>query len=333
MKAKDIICKCGYSWCFKCGKEAHRPLDCEKLNKWNERNSGVSLSGEDDWLVANTKQCPSCKVRIQKNQGCMHMTCKCGYQFCWLCGGNWTEHGEATGGFYKCNKFEAKQKRGELSAEERKRAIAAQSTQRYEHYFNRFMEHKSSIRFAKEKKSKMLASVETMKQILTGYSNDFTFIGEICDLIISSRSSLCYSYPLGFFLTSPSKLRFFEFVQAELENSLDKLDEFTDKNLDNYVSVTESGCRLDQEFFTYRSDALRLAGVVKEHINKCLTEMENGFPDVLGIDEYGRTEEELVFSLEDESLSHWICSSCTYANEKGKTVCDICQTARPTLRN
>ena len=34
------------------------------------------------------------------------MTCKCGYEFCWLCGDNWIKtHGEKTGGFYKCNLY------------------------------------------------------------------------------------------------------------------------------------------------------------------------------------------------------------------------------------
>jgi len=37
------------------------------------------------WTVANTKQCPKCKIPIEKNKGCNHMTCKCGFHFCWLC--------------------------------------------------------------------------------------------------------------------------------------------------------------------------------------------------------------------------------------------------------
>ena len=34
------------------------------------------------------------------------MECKCGHNFCWLCLENWSTHGDETGGFYKCNKYE-----------------------------------------------------------------------------------------------------------------------------------------------------------------------------------------------------------------------------------
>ena len=37
------------------------------------------------------------------------MTCRvssCNYQFCWVCLGDWAAHGSATGGHYKCNKYE-----------------------------------------------------------------------------------------------------------------------------------------------------------------------------------------------------------------------------------
>lgn len=46
-----------------------------------------------------------CRRPIEKNQGCMHMTCsQCRHEFCWLCQGPWAEHGERTGGFYNCNR-------------------------------------------------------------------------------------------------------------------------------------------------------------------------------------------------------------------------------------
>lgn len=48
-----------------------------------------------------------CRRPIEKNQGCMHMTCsQCQYEFCWLCLRAWaTYHNQGTGGFYACNKY------------------------------------------------------------------------------------------------------------------------------------------------------------------------------------------------------------------------------------
>ena len=38
-----------------------------------------------DWIKKHAKCCPNCKNAIEKNKGCNHMTCKCGYEFCWYC--------------------------------------------------------------------------------------------------------------------------------------------------------------------------------------------------------------------------------------------------------
>lgn len=101
----DVMCKCGNSFCFKCGGESHRPVDCKTNNLWKTKNSNESEN--ITWIMANTKQCPQCQKPIEKNQGCNHMTCKmCRHEFCWLCMGKWTEHGQSTGGYYNCNKYE-----------------------------------------------------------------------------------------------------------------------------------------------------------------------------------------------------------------------------------
>ena len=58
----------------------------------------------DMWIKKNTKKCPDCKTDIEKNQGCMHMTCRnCRNEFCWMCLGSWKEHGTKSGGYFKCN--------------------------------------------------------------------------------------------------------------------------------------------------------------------------------------------------------------------------------------
>ena len=78
-------------------------MTCETVHKWILKNSAESENL--NWILAHTKQCPKCKRPIEKNQGCMHMTCsQCRFEFCWLCQGSWAEHGERTGGFYACNR-------------------------------------------------------------------------------------------------------------------------------------------------------------------------------------------------------------------------------------
>lgn len=45
------------------------------------------------WRAWNTKTCPSCAQPIEKNGGCDHMTCRCGFEICWRCGGSYVKNG------------------------------------------------------------------------------------------------------------------------------------------------------------------------------------------------------------------------------------------------
>jgi len=86
-----------------CNHAAPLQVDCQTVGMWLRKNSAESENA--NWILANTKPCPKCKRPIEKNQGCMHMVCsQCRSEFCWLCLGNWAEHGERTGGYYSCNR-------------------------------------------------------------------------------------------------------------------------------------------------------------------------------------------------------------------------------------
>eukprot|EP00922_Rhytidocystis_sp_ex-Travisia-forbesii_P040132 GHVS01059685.1.p1 GENE.GHVS01059685.1~~GHVS01059685.1.p1 ORF type:complete len:357 (-),score=29.47 GHVS01059685.1:979-2049(-) len=86
----DVKCDCGRRFCVLCGGEPHWPVPCEIIQKWHEKNA--SDADSMDWIIVHTKNCPCCKQRIEKNHGCMHMTCRCGFEFCWLCLGDWKKH-------------------------------------------------------------------------------------------------------------------------------------------------------------------------------------------------------------------------------------------------
>lgn len=72
-----LICdKCNAPLCPKgCGRFYHGLLPCED-----------SIDEPTEKLLNDTtKNCPQCFVFITKTEGCNHMTCRCGCQFCWLC--------------------------------------------------------------------------------------------------------------------------------------------------------------------------------------------------------------------------------------------------------
>ena len=88
-----ITCNgCDSEFCFRCGSASHAPLTCELLGRWNLKCADESENYL--WIVNNTKKCPKCKQRIEKNGGCMHMTCKsCRHGFCWHCLETWEAKG------------------------------------------------------------------------------------------------------------------------------------------------------------------------------------------------------------------------------------------------
>ncbi|ONM16393.1 putative E3 ubiquitin-protein ligase ARI8 [Zea mays] len=140
----DVNCNCSYGFCWNCTEEAHRPVDCATVSKWILKNSAESENM--NWILANSKPCPKCKRPIEKNQGCMHITCTppCKFEFCWLCLGPWSEHGERTGGFYACNRYESARQEGAYDESERRREMAKNSLERYTHYYERWAANQSS---------------------------------------------------------------------------------------------------------------------------------------------------------------------------------------------
>lgn len=56
---------------------------------WGRMKWPISANEYSLWIMnrilANSKPCPKCKRPIEKNQGCMHITCTppCKFEFCW----------------------------------------------------------------------------------------------------------------------------------------------------------------------------------------------------------------------------------------------------------
>ena len=81
---KSINCECGQNICFKCGNAFH--------GKFSNCNDAMDQQFIDWVKEKDVRFCPKCKVRIEKDMGCNHMTCYyCSFEFCWICGATYTK--------------------------------------------------------------------------------------------------------------------------------------------------------------------------------------------------------------------------------------------------
>ena len=78
---------CFVSVCVSCGED-HNGFSCEEWKIHRDPETQERLL--EGWAEGNrdVKKCPKCKILIEKNGGCNHMTCpKCEAHICWRCMG------------------------------------------------------------------------------------------------------------------------------------------------------------------------------------------------------------------------------------------------------
>ncbi|KAH9300129.1 hypothetical protein KI387_011712, partial [Taxus chinensis] len=275
----DVTCKCSHNFCYNCSEEAHRPVDCETVERWILKNSAESENM--NWILANSKPCPKCKRPIEKNQGCMHITCTppCKFEFCWLCLGSWSEHGERTGGFYACNRYETAKQEGVYDESERRREMAKNSLERYTHYYERWATNESS-------RAKALSDLQHMQTVQIEKLSDkqcqpvsqLKFVTDAWLQIVECRRVLKWTYAYGYYLPEieHAKRIFFEYLQGEAESGLERLHQCAEKELQGYIE----GESAVKDFNDFRTKLAGLTSVTRNYFENLVQALENGLSDV-----------------------------------------------------
>lgn len=343
----DVACKCSYIFCWNCLEEAHRPVDCETVARWILKNSAESENM--NWILANSKPCPKCKRPIEKNQGCMHITCTppCKFEFCWLCLGAWSDHGERTGGFYACNRYETAKQEGVYDECERRREMAKNSLEKYTHYYERWATNESS-------RAKALADLQQMQSVQIEILSDkqsqpvsqLKFVTEAWMQIVECRRVLKWTYAYGYYLPEQeqSKRQFFEYLQGEAESGLERLHQCAEKELQFYLE----GDIPSKDFNEFRTKLAGLTSVTRNYFENLVRALENGLSDVNnsqaassrtstskasgsskgkgGFLKVGGSK--IRSSRTGDIAGRWSCTHCTFSNVSSMTVCSICHRPR-----
>ena len=197
---QSCVCECGKVFCWKCQEDEHIPVRCDTAQLWIAKNS--SESENQNWILTFTKPCPKCSRPIEKNQGCMHMTCsQCRYDFCWTCLEPWSKHGESTGGYYSCNAFRttgasdpSKVSEKERAVNEKKR-LARMAIERYSHYHERWASHEDAEKRAKKDMETLIAKkLDDVGRNHGAGPGEMTFAVEAQRQIIECRKLLKWTY-------------------------------------------------------------------------------------------------------------------------------------------
>ncbi|XP_063237548.1 uncharacterized protein LOC134539440 [Bacillus rossius redtenbacheri] len=319
-----VDCGNSHFFCWECLGEAHAPCGCAQWQQWQHKISEVKpeelrascVETEDAanclWLVTNSKPCPNCKSPIQKNEGCNHMKCsKCKFDFCWVCLENWKKHSSATGGYFRCNRFEAvhkaDEKQGMLISEAVQRNQQMQELNRFLHYYTRFRNHENSQKLEEpllnnaRKKMELLAS----SFCRTNKGEDNTdkgtkFVEDSIRELLKARRVLCGSYVYGYYLEDNGYNKtIFEFMQNELEEVTEKLSEMVARPYLRtprpvIVQTTALARRKRHEFVRAVSK-----GLIPPETPPTLRKVrKRRFPGLVGLD-----------PVDDEQISHAIAAS------------------------
>ena len=100
-----LSCLCGFKACLTCNQEPHFPAKCSQVKSYRKQiQDKEHFEIEENDYISLGKQCPSCKIYMEKNDGCNQMVCSsCNEKFCWDCENLWDKHLELNKGNYNCS--------------------------------------------------------------------------------------------------------------------------------------------------------------------------------------------------------------------------------------
>ncbi|KAJ0987685.1 hypothetical protein J5N97_006041 [Dioscorea zingiberensis] len=91
MSIRRKCVKCNGYFCIKCKVPWHDKMSCRDYKRLHpfpraEDAKLQFLAREKLW-----RQCVKCSNMIELAEGCFHITCRCGYEFCYTCGAEWRD--------------------------------------------------------------------------------------------------------------------------------------------------------------------------------------------------------------------------------------------------
>ncbi|XP_047458377.1 cullin-9 isoform X2 [Mugil cephalus] len=180
--------KCSWTSCFSCNfPEAHYPASCSHMSQWMDDGGfyeGMNMEAQSKHLAKLiSKRCPSCQAPIEKNEGCLHMTCaRCNHGFCWRCLKPWKPTHKD---YYNCSAMVSK---------------AARQEKKFQDYNERCTFHHQAKDFAINLENKVSSINEALQM------KALTFVIDACKVLAQARKVLAYSCVYSYYNQETEKM-------------------------------------------------------------------------------------------------------------------------------
>ncbi|XP_057454284.1 uncharacterized protein LOC130745886 [Lotus japonicus] len=83
--------KCRRFFCFMCKVPWHFDMSCYRYKMLNPNPPAEDLKLKSLATSSFWRQCVKCNHMIELAEGCYHITCRCGNEFCYQCGAEWKD--------------------------------------------------------------------------------------------------------------------------------------------------------------------------------------------------------------------------------------------------
>ena len=271
--AREIKCKCGTSYCFKCSKESHRPCTCEMFEKWQNLNN--NSKNDEKWILANTKECPHCHQKIEKSQGCNYMLCDkraggCGHAFCYVCETDWAKHSQD---HFNCNKYTDAVKNKENNAKKIKEQL-----KRYDFYFSRFIDNEKAVEIVDKK---LREDIGEKLNILVTLKNlsimETQFIIDALETVINGKRLLKNTYIFGYYMKDNDKKDYFEHEQGILQYWTEELHRNLIDNKLNEIIKEDNFQNFSNTLKNFKNTLNNIISSIQKYSKGLIDDIENNF--------------------------------------------------------
>lgn len=102
---------------------------------------------------------------------------------------------------------------------------------RFLHYYNRYANHRRSMKFEAEIYSKVHARIDEIRQNQGRAWNEVNFLKMAVDMLCRARRALMNTYVFAYFVKQSNQSIIFEDNQRDLELSTEKLSEYMERDI------------------------------------------------------------------------------------------------------